>query len=148
MLCLISDHIINMYFPKIQYLLRRADNTPLLDKEFYKRTFFETIHVKYRDNTKNILFYIEYTNRRKMLTLTINEYANLDIDVSRKSWFYSLRRDQLNFATQENRDNLARSILIKTIRALEHHIEKSENSSIKCEMKRMSRANNSLESWT
>ena len=137
----ISEAVADIYFPKIRKLLKEANKGS--SGRCIGDTFCERIRVVYSDTS----FRIEFLNRKKMLEIYINYIYHRDIVVTGSTWFRDIRWKQLRNASQKVTDELAISILKKTINFLEKYIKEKEERNLRKEMNKIKGANTSLKDW-
>lgn len=137
----ISDVVADIYFPKIRKLIKEANKGS--SGRCIGGTFYERIRVVYNDTS----FRIEFLNRKKMLEIYINYIHRQDIVVAGSTWFRDIRWKQLRNASQKVTDELAISILNKTINFLEKYIKEKEERNLRKEMNKIKGANTSLKDW-
>lgn len=137
----ISDTVANIYFPKIRKLLNQINEGPFSRCE--GGTLCERIRVVYNGTS----FRIEFFNRRKMIEIYINYIYYQDIVVTGFTLFQNIRRKRLRNASQKATDDLAISIMNKTINFLEKYIKENEERYLREEMNKIKGANTSLKGW-
>ena len=137
----ISDAVADIYFPKVRKLLKEVNEGS--SGQCIGGTFCERIRVVYNGTS----FRIEFLNRKKMLEIYINYIYHQDIVVTGCTWFENIRREQLRNAGQKVTDELAISILNKTINFLEKYIKEKEERYLRKEMNKIRGANTSLKNW-
>lgn len=137
----ISDTVADIYFPKIRKLLNQINEGS--SGWCIGGTFCKRIIVVYSDTS----FHIEFLNRKKMIEIYINYIYHQDINVTGHTLFRNIRWRRLRNASQKVTDELAISILNKTINFLEKHIKENEERYLREEMNKIKGANTSLKGW-
>lgn len=138
----ISETVADIYFPKIGKLLKEVNRGS--SGRCVGGTFCERIRIVYSSDAS---FRIEFLNRKKMLEIYINYIYHRDIVVAGSTWFQDIRWKQLRNASQKVTDELAISILKKTINFLEKYIKEKEERNLRKEMNKIKGANTSLKNW-
>lgn len=138
----ISNEVADIYFPKIRKLLKQVSEG--FSGRCEGGTLCERIRVVYNNDTS---FRIEFFNRKKMIEIYINYIFCQDIVVTGHTLFQNIRWKQLRNASQKVTDELAISIMNKTINFLEEYIKEKEERNLRKEMNKIKGANTSLKGW-